>query len=400
MTHSFHPIIYFFVTVRLNFLTMDEVMLMNIKKVVCVAASLALFWASAELSRAADSIKIGVAGAHSGDLASYGLPTVKAAELVVKEVNDQGGVLGRKVELLREDDACKPELATNTATRLIAQRVDAIIGHICSGPTKAALGIYNAARLVAISPSATTPDLTQSGNYPNFFRTIAADDSQAKTQVDFVLNKLGSSKIAVIHDKQDYGKGLAEYAKRFIEESGKAKVVLFEGVTAGAVDYSAIVQKIKRFEADTVIFGGYHPEASKIVAQLHKKRMKIPFVSGDGIKADTFIKIAGVNAEGVYASGQADTSKNMMMIKARSDHKKMYGEDPGNFFENAYAATQALLNAIEKAGSTDYAQVVAALRAEYVETPLGRISFDERGDAVGVGFSMYQVRAGKYVEVK
>ncbi len=349
---------------------------------------------------AADTIKIGVAGAHSGDLASYGLPTVKAAELVVKEVNAKGGILGRQVELLPEDDVCKPEVATNTATKLVSQKVDAVIGHICSGATKAALGIYKASDLVVVSPSATNPALTQSGDYPNFFRTIASDDAQAKREVDFVLDVLKVRKIAVIHDKGDYGKGLAEFARDFLIQDPRADVVLFEGVTPGAVDYSAIVQKIRRNKAEAVIFGGYHPEASKIITQMRKKRIKIPFVSDDGVKDDTFIKVAGKYAEGVYATGPMDTSKNPLTISATEAHKKSYGKAPGAFFLNAYAAAQVLLNAIEKAGSTEIEALTKALRSEYMETPLGSIRFDERGDAIGVGFSMFQVRNGAYVEVK
>ncbi|MDP3096518.1 MAG: branched-chain amino acid ABC transporter substrate-binding protein [Syntrophales bacterium] len=349
---------------------------------------------------AADAIKLGVAGAHSGDLASYGLPTVKAAELVVKEINAKGGVLGRQVELLVEDDVCKPELATNTATKLVSQNVNAVIGHICSGATKAALGIYKDAKLVVISPSATNPDLTQSGQYPNFYRTIASDDAQARMEVEFAIGKLKVKKIAVLHDKGDYGKGLAEYAKKFIEESKKATVVLFEGITPGAVDYSAVVQKIKRADAEAVIYGGYHPEASSIVAQMRKKGMKIFFISDDGVKDDTFIKVAQKYAEGVYATGPRDTTKNPLAISAIEAHKKAYGADPGAFFLNGVAATQAILNAMQKAGSTDYAAVGQALQTQFVETPLGKIKFDKRGDAIGVGFSVYQVRKGVYVEVK
>jgi branched-chain amino acid transport system substrate-binding protein len=349
--------------------------------------------------QASETIKIGVAGAHSGDLASYGLPTIKAVELVVKDANAKGGINGKQVEILAEDDVCKPEVATNAATKLISMKVDAVVGHICSGATKAALGLYKSAKIVAISPSATNPELTQSGDYPNFFRTIASDDAQARTQVDFIINNLHLSKIAVIHDKQDYGKGLAEFAKKFIDQSGKAEVALFEGVTAGAVDYSAIVQKIKRSKAEIVLYGGYHPEASKIISQMRKKRMKTLFISGDGIKADTFIKVAAKNAEGVYATGQADTSKNAVMAVAKKSLKETYGEDPGNFFENAYSAALALLNAIDKADSTEYEKLTHALRTEYVDTPVGKISFDERGDAIGVGFSVYQVRDAHFVEV-
>ncbi len=348
---------------------------------------------------AEDTLKIGVAGAHSGDLASYGLPIAKAAKLVVEEVNAKGGVLGKKIELVVEDDVCKPEVATNTATKLASQGVPVVVGHVCSGATKAALGIYKASKIIAMSASATNPDLTQSGEYPNFFRTIASDDAQAKLEVDFALNTLKLKKIAVLHDKGDYGKGLAEYAKGFIEKSGKAEVVLYEGITPGAVDYSAVVQKIKKSQADGVIFGGYHPEASKIVSQMRKDKMKTVFISDDGVKDDTFIKVAGKFAEGVYATGPKDTSKNPMDKMVREAYKKAYGEDVGVFSINGYAATQALLNAIQKAGSTDPDAIVKALRTEYVETPLGKIKFDERGDAIGVGFSVYQVKDGKYVEV-
>ena len=347
---------------------------------------------------AADTIKMGVPGAHSGDLASYGLPSAYAARLVVDDINAKGGILGKKIEILQEDDQCKPEVAANVGNKLVSEGVDIVMGHICSGATKAALNIYKDANIVTMSPSATNVDLTKSGDYPNFFRTISPDDAQAALQVDFVLNTLKAKKVAVIHDKGDYGKGLAEFAKGYFEEKG-AEVVLFEGITPGAVDYSAVVQKIRRNKADAVVFGGYHPEAAKIVTQMTKKKMKTFFISDDGVRDETFIKVAGKYAEGVYATGPIDTSKNPMAIAAVEQHKKVYGTDPGAFYLNAYAATLALLNAVEKAGSTDYDAVTKALRTEWVETPLGKISFDEKGDAKGIGFSMYQVVNGVYVEV-
>ncbi|MBW2324383.1 MAG: branched-chain amino acid ABC transporter substrate-binding protein, partial [Deltaproteobacteria bacterium] len=134
---------------------------------------------------AADTIKLGAAGAHSGDLASYGLSALRGAEYAVELINKKGGILGKKVELISGDDVCKPEVATNTATYLLSKKVDVVQGHICSGATKAALGVYKDAGIIAMSPSATNPALTQSGDYPNFFRTIASDDAQAKLEVDF-----------------------------------------------------------------------------------------------------------------------------------------------------------------------------------------------------------------------
>jgi len=365
-----------------------------------LAAGIALGLAAAGQVMAAETIKFGVAGPHSGDLASYGIPSRKAAELVVADINAKGGIDGKQIELLVEDDVCKPEVATNTATKLVSAGVKVVLGHICSGATKAALPIYNNAGVIVMSPSATNPALTQSGEYPNFFRTIASDDAQARTEVDFALDTLGLSKIAVIHDKGDYGKGLAEFAKTFLENSEKGEVVLFEGVTPGAVDYSAIVQKIKRSGAEAVIFGGYHPEASKIVTQMRKKRMDTIFISDDGVKDDTFIKVAGKYAEGVYATGPKDTSANPLSKAAVEAHKTAYGEDPGAFYENAYAAALALANAIDVADSTEFEAVKKALQTQDTDTPLGSIRFDERGDAVGVGFAMYQVKDGVYVEVE
>lgn len=365
-----------------------------------VAAVLLSFASLTSCSKDAGTIKIGVAGAHSGDLASYGIPSVKAAELVVEEWNANGGVLGKQIELVIEDDVCKPEVATNTAAKLVGEEVVAVIGHICSGATKAALGIYKDSNIITISPSATNPPLTQSGEYPNFYRTIAPDDAQARLEVDFATQTLGLRKLAVLHDKGDYGKGLAEFAKAMLENDGVAEVVLYEGITVGAVDYSAVINKIKNSGAEAIIFGGYHPEASKLVGQMKKKGMDIVFISDDGVKDDTFIKVAGEYAEGVYATGPTDTSSNPMTIAANKAHQDKHGEDPGAFFLNAYAATQAILNAIDKAGSTDYDKVSNALKSEYVDTTLGNISFDERGDAIGVGFSVFQVQNGNYVEIK
>ncbi|PID72263.1 MAG: branched chain amino acid ABC transporter substrate-binding protein [Desulfobulbus propionicus] len=350
-------------------------------------------------AHAADTIKIGVGGAHSGDLASYGIPTMQAAKLVAKVINEHGGINGAKIEILAEDDVCKPEVATNTATKLVSEKVDVVIGHICSGATKAALPIYRDANIIVMSPSATNPELTQSGEFPNFYRTIASDDAQARTMVDFTTNVLHAKKVAVVHDKGDYGKGLAEFVKAFVEKAGKMEVVLFEGVTPGAVDYSAVVQKIKRSRADVVIYGGYHPEASKIVSQMRKKRMKTQFIGPDGVKDATFIKVAGDKAEGVYATGPADVSKNPLTKKYHDMFEAAEGTQPGAFFDNAISAALALTNAMAKAG-TDSAAIAKVLHTETADTPFGAVKFDETGEPIGIGFVVYQVKNGKYVQVQ
>ena len=349
---------------------------------------------------AADTIKIGVAGPHTGDLAPYGIPTKEAVEMIAAQVNAAGGVNGKQIELLPMDDQCKPEIATNAATKLVSEGATVVIGHVCSGATKAALGIYKEAKVIAISPSATNPPLTQSGDYPNFFRTIAPDDDQGKLAATFATDKLGAKKIAILHDKGDYGKGFADFSKAAIEAGGKAKVVLFEGITPGAMDYSAVVQKIRKEGADAVVFGGYHPEASKLVGQMKKKRVNVPFIGPDGVKGDGFLEIAGADAEGVYATGPMDVSAYAENKQAKADYVAKYSKDPGTFFDQGYAAMQTVLNAIKVAGGTDYAAMEKALRSSYVNTAVGKIKFDSKGDAEGVGFSVFQVKGGKFVELK
>lgn len=345
-------------------------------------------------------IVVGVAGAHSGDLAPYGIPTKEVVEMLAAEVNARGGLLGRPVKLLNLDDQCKPEIAANVATAMVSQGAQAVIGHICSGATKAALGVYKGARIVVISPSATNPDLTQGGEYPNFFRTIAPDDKQGQLAATFAAATLGAKKIAVLHDKGDYGKGFADAARAALEKAGKARVVLYEGITPGAMDYSAVIQKVRKEGADAVIYGGYHPEASKLVAQMKKRRIDVPFIGPDGVMGSGFLSIAGANAEGVYATGPMDVSRYPLNQQVRAAYRKKTGREPGTFFDQGAAAWQVLAGAIEKAGGTDYAALEKALRGNPVETSVGRIKFDARGDAEGVGFAVYQVHGGTFVEVK
>ncbi len=344
-----------------------------------------------------ETIVIGVPGAHSGDLASYGLPTVKAVELYAEMWNKKGGLLGKQIVVVAEDEACSADTAANVAAKLTGMKVDGVIGHICSGATKAAMGIYRDSKIIAISPSATNNDLT-AGDYPNFFRAIAKDAEQAVAASNLVKS-LGLKNVAILHDKGDYGKSFAESVKDILEKTTDIKVAVFEGITAGAVDYSAILNKVGGSNADAVVYGGYHPEASKLVTQMKKGNMNIPFISDDGVKDDTFIKVAGEYAEGVYATGPEDTSSLKMAQEAIAMHKAKYGEDPGAFFLNACAAIESLLKAIESAGTTEYEAVRKALTSNMVETTLGTIGFNESGDPKGVTFKAFQVKNGAFVGV-
>ncbi|MDM8516030.1 branched-chain amino acid ABC transporter substrate-binding protein [Desulfobacterales bacterium HSG16] len=344
-------------------------------------------------------IKIGVIGAHKGDLSSLGLPALRAAELAVEKLNAKGGIFSRKIELIVEDDSCQPEKAEAAAKKMVASGVRMVLGHTCSGATRAALDIYKDANVIAISPSATNPALTEGGDYPNFFRSIAPDDAQAELQIHLVTDYLKLKKAAMIHDQDDYGKGLIDYAIDAVKKSGMAEIVLHEEIKSGKDNYSGIIRKIKQSEADVVIYGGYHPEASKIVMEMGRRNMKSVFISGDGAQDAAFIRSAGQYAEGVYVTGPQDTSRKTLAINAIELHKKRYNSDPGPFFLNSYAAALAIFNAIEKSGSLDYKSISKFLRLSYVATPLGTIHFDKKGDVSGYGFSVYRVQSGKFVEM-
>ena len=348
---------------------------------------------------AAETLKLGVAGAHSGELASYGTPSLNAAILVADEFNAKGGVLGRQVEIVAQDDLCKAEVATAAATQLISDGVAAVMGHICSGPCKATLPLYTNAHMISMSPSATTPALTQSGENPTFFRTIANDNDSAIVGAKFIVEGLKLDKVAILHDNSEYGRGYAEKAKEELEKSGKTQVVLFEAVTPGATDYSSAVRKVGQSKAQALMWGGYYPEAAKILSNMYTAGLEIPMIGPDGLKDMGFVQLAGEDAEGVYASGPTDTSANPLSIYYAKKHQEKFGTAPGAFFDNGVAATIALLNAINVAQSTDTDKIMEALRNTEVDTPIGRIKFDEKGDAIGVGMSIYKIEGGQYKEV-
>ncbi|MCG8689424.1 MAG: branched-chain amino acid ABC transporter substrate-binding protein [Desulfobacterales bacterium] len=349
---------------------------------------------------AEDTIKIGSAGVISGDLAPYGISALRGAEIAIEDINAKGGILGKKVELLVGDDVCKPEVAVNVATKLVSDGAQLITGHVCSGCTIAANKIYKDAGIVVVSASSTADPLTLSGDHPNFFRTIAYDGAQARLMASFVKDTLKAKKVALIHDKGDYGKGQMELAMKEFEAMGGVEIVLFEGVTTGAVDFTAIVQKIKRSKAEVTMWGGYHSDASKILQLLKKKRVKTTFFGGDGIKSDQFTTLAGKYGEGCYATGPNDTSSNPFYIELTKKHQAKYGEDPGTFFHTGYSTVQAMAAAAEKAGSLDFDKLKAAMHDIKIDSPLGPIGFDKNGDVVGAGFTVYQIVDGKFTVVK
>ncbi len=361
-----------------------------------VAAALLGMGLAAPL-QAAETIKIGVAGAHTGDLACYGVPGLNAAKIVAAKVNAQGGVLGKQIELVIGDDQCKPELANNVATKLISEKVAAVMGPICSGPAKASLPLYNAAHIIAMSPTATTPALSADGKNPMFFRTIAKNNDLAKLSSRFMLESLKAKNIAYVHDNGDYGKSFCDDNRALMEKAG-AKTVLFEAITPDAVDLSPIVRKLRHARADIIVFGGYQPLASKLLQQMRRSRVKTPLIGPDSLKDNAFLKMAGQAAEGVFTAYPKDTSSMPIYREARQEHIDTFKAEPGPVYYNAYSAMLALVNAIRVAGTTETDKVIEALHTSRVATPVGELVFNKSGDASGLALSIYIIKGGKYEE--
>jgi branched-chain amino acid transport system substrate-binding protein len=344
------------------------------------------------------TLRIGVAGPHSGSLSDWGIPTLRAVEIVAAEYNANGGINGDTIEIILGDDSCNPSQASLIANSFISDRVQFVIGHICSTATKTALNLYKPNNIITISPSSTNPELTYSGDYPNFFRTIPPGDVQAKILIKYILDVLKLKRIALVHDGGPY-KGLVDVALMYIEQSKKSYVVLHTSITPGLNDYSLVAQDIANFDADVLVYGGFEPEASKILNEIRSQNLNTVFFSGDAIKGEQFIINTGENAEGAYATSTPDLSNEIIAQKARDAHLIEYGEEPGPYYYNAYSAAICLFEAIDLTNSTDFDTVRDSLISDNFYTPFGRTQFDEKGDVIGLGYSIYQVQGGAFVEV-
>ena len=333
-------------------------------------------------------ILIGVVGAFSGDLASTGLPVRKALVLAAQEINRRGGVLNRRIELLVEDDVCEPELAVLKARKLLKEGVRAVIGHLCSGATRVALDVYAEGPVLVVSPASTNPDLTLWGRYPHFFRTVAHDALQADLHLE-LLGNLKAKRVAIVHDKGTYGKGLAELVRGSLMGTS-IKVVLFDSVTPGGASYMALADRVVRSGVDAIFFGGHYPEAAKLVRGIRERKGDTFFLAGDGVWDSDFIAEAGESAWNVFVSAPVDVSQLESARPVIESYKGMFGQEPGMFSLQAYAALQVVASAMEVSGSVRYGPMADAMRNLMVETPIGAISFDKNGDVVGTGFALYE----------
>jgi branched-chain amino acid transport system substrate-binding protein len=377
------------------------------KRIGCVLlTALALSLAVAGCKKkegAGDTIKIGIAGPITGPYAKFGEQLVRGTEVLADRINQAGGINGKKIQMVQGDDQCDPKQARSVANRMVSEKVVAVVGHFCSSSTIPASEVYSENNLLMITPASTNPQVTDR-NVPTVFRTCFRDDQQGNYAGDYIANVLKPKAVAVVHDKDTYGQGLADATKARLREKYGIKEVLYEGITRGDKDFNSLVTKMKGLGVDTIYYGGLHAEAALIVRQAREQGMKTTtFMSGDGLATDEFAQLAGDSADGVLNTFAADLSRLDSAKEVVADFRKR-GYEPEGFTLYSYAAAEVVVEALKatNAGS-DGKKLAEYLHGHAVNTILGSVEWDAKGDpkVAPLGVWRWQKNAeGKFTSVQ
>jgi branched-chain amino acid transport system substrate-binding protein len=349
----------------------------------------------------AENIRIGVASPFTGDLAAYGDNIKAGVNLKLKEINDAGGINGQKVELVWGDDLCAPKDAGTVASKFAADKsIVAVIGHLCSSATLAAMPIYVRAGLPAISPTSTNPTIGDVGK-GWFFRNCYTDDFQGKYLATYVVPKLlGQNSVAIFYENNDYAIGLRNSFVEGAKTSG-VSVTGAEAYMTGTTDFTPQLTKLLAGKPETIFLCGYHPEGALIAGQARKLGFNGPLFGADGIDNEDYIKIGGKADENTYctvpflAASASPAGKDFA-----KRFKKAYGRDVDWMSANAYDCLGILAQVIAKTGA-DRKKIrdgLAAINSEAngYKGITGLTYFDKKGDCSKPAF-VKMVKNGKFV---
>lgn len=352
--------------------------------------------AAAGAARAQD-ITIAVAGPMTGAVASIGEQIRHGAELAAEAINKNGGVNGKKIQISIQDDACDPKQAVAIANRILSAGIKFVDGHACSGSSIPAAEIYGENNILMMSPASSAPKLTDDAaknGFTTIMRLYGRDDAQGRFIGPWIKENYGTKKIAVLHDKSAYGKGLADVVKESLNAAG-IKEVLYEGINPGEKDYSAVVNRLKSAGVEFLYFGGYHTEAGLIKRQAGDQNYQFQLMMGDSLATPEFWSVAGPAGEGTLFTFPTD-ARETEAAKGAMEQFKQINFVPEGFTLFSYAVIQAISGGIAKANSTDPVAVAKTLRATSVDTVLGPVSFDEKGDIKNPRYDINVWRDGKY----
>ena len=334
------------------------------------------------------TIKIGLEAPLTGDYAYEGQGFQQAVSLLVEQTNEAGGLLGREVELVVEDDAGDPTQAALVAQRLVDADVVAVIGAYNSTATEPASEIYNEAGLLHITPSSTATRLTEKG-FERFFRVCFLDDRQGLFAARFAQEVLGIENLGILHDNSTYAQGLAEHTRRYAEEMGM-NVAFYDAINPEDQDFTPILTNIGGADLDAVYFTGYHAQGGLLLKQTGELGLDITWMMGNASNNPELIQIAGLeNAVGTYITTEP-LPKDLEYPEAQefvSDFEEEYGEPPASvWWQMSAEAFNVIRYAIRETESTD-SEVLADFlhnEAENIDGLTGPIlGWDEKGDRLG-----------------
>src|ERR1700728_1964135 len=337
-------------------------------------------------------VKLAVAGPVTGANAAFGAQLTQGVQQAAEDINKAGGILGQKIEVEVGDDVSDPKQGVSVANKMVGDGVKFVVGHFNSGVTMPASDVYAENGVLFITPSATNPKITDRKLW-DAFRTCGRDDQQGMLWAELARDKLKGKKIAVVHDKTTYGKGLADAALDNMHKFG-VKEVLYEGVNTGEKDYSAIVSKIKETGADYLMWGGLHTEGGLILRQMRDQGMNTIMISGDGITDSEFAAIGGSGVEGTLMTFGPEP-RNNPNAKEAFESFKAKGSEPQGYTLYSYAAVQIMKQAAEKANSLDPKKVAGVMHSgKTFHTLIGAISYDKKGDRTTVDYVWYVWKKG------
>ncbi len=346
-------------------------------------------------SEAKEPVKIGLTAVMTGPNGSAGARYLQGAELAIEEWNARGGVLGRKIEIVRRDDEGKPEKAVMVAQEIISEKVDAVIGPWNSGCALSGSPVFHQNGVPQIL-MASNAKVTEQG-FSRLFRIGIQDDKQAGS-IDNLLQKLKLNRIAILHDKTAYGQGVAEKVK-LLTEARNAQVVVYDGLNTEELDFRSNLAAIKSSDAQAVFWGGIYNQAGPLYNQMHEQGLDIPLMLPGGSMDPRLIETVGANAPQLYA---AFGPPPVDAVAAENFFKKFnarFGPE-GSFSLYGYEAANILLIAMERTGSVDSARVSATLHRDSFKTLLGEVRFDAQGDCQGIHSGVWIIRDGRFVPEK
>jgi len=352
----------------------------------------------------AGNIRIGVAGPFTGGAASYGDNIKAGVNLKLKEINDAGGINGQKVELVWGDDLCEPKDAGTVGSKFASDKsIVAVIGHVCSSATLAAMPIYVRAGLPSISATSTNKTIGDVGQ-GWFFRNCYTDDFQGKYLASYVVQKLlGKKKVAIFYENNDYAIGLKDSFMAGAKAAG-VKVTGAEAYKSKTTDFTPQLTKLLAGKPEAIFLCGYYGEGSLIAGQARKLGFTGPLFGGDGIDNEDYIKIGGKAADNTYCTVPFMVEAAGPEGKAfAKQYKKTYGRDVDWMSANAYDCLGILAQVIAKTGP-DRKKIrdgLAAMnsKATGYKGITGVTSFDKKGDCSKPAF-VKMVKDGKFVAAK